>query len=169
MIEIDTSVSDPAWEDECEDCESVVARAINAVFAHAPVAIDMLGKNIMPEVSVVLANDGLVHALNRDYRDKDKPTNILSFAMLDTDNGWQFPRHEGPCALGDLILAYETVKRESEAENKSFHDHFTHLVIHGTLHLLGYDHIQDSDAEVMESIEIQILSKFNIVNPYIQA
>jgi probable rRNA maturation factor len=169
MIEIDVSISDPAWEDSCDDCEAIVTKAIEAVFQHSPVAKKLIAENILPEVSVVLANDDLVHTLNRDYRDKDKTTNILSFAMLDTDDGWQSPKHAGPCALGDLILAYETVKREAEEEKKTFNSHLTHLVIHGTLHLLGYDHIQDDDAEIMETLEIQILSGFNIGNPYIPA
>lgn len=167
MIEIDTSISDPAWEDACPDCEAMIEKAVYAVFAHAPVAKDMIGRDVQPEISVVLANDDLVHTLNRDYRDKDKPTNILSFAMLDSDDGWEAPEHAGPCTLGDLVLAFETVKREAGEEKKAFESHFLHLVIHGTLHLLGYDHIQDNDAEVMESLEIQILKEFGINNPYI--
>ncbi|MBI2234156.1 MAG: rRNA maturation RNase YbeY [Micavibrio aeruginosavorus] len=166
---MDTAISDPAWEESCDDCEAVVEKAIHAVFAHAPVAKGLLKKKVAPEISVVLANDDLVHTLNRDYRDKDKPTNILSFAMLDTDDGWQAPDHPGPCALGDLVLAYETVKREAEVEGKTFESHFTHLLIHGTLHLLGYDHIEDEAAEEMETIEIQILNEFGIKNPYITA
>lgn len=169
MIEIDTSISDPAWEDACPDCETVIEKAIQAVFLHAPVAQDMLKRNVMPEISVVLANDDLVRTLNRDYRDKDKPTNVLSFAMLDTEQGWETPGEEGPCALGDLVLAFETVEREAAEENKSFESHFLHLVIHGTLHLLGYDHMQDDEAEAMESLEIQILNQFGIRNPYISA
>lgn len=169
MISIDTAISDPAWEESCGDCEAIVEKAIHAVFEHSPVAKALLKKKIAPEISVVLANDDLVHTLNRDYRDKDKPTNILSFAMLDTDDGWQAPDHPGPCALGDLVLAYETVKREAGEENKTFESHLTHLLIHGTLHLLGYDHLEDAAAEEMETIEIQILNVFGIKNPYITA
>lgn len=169
MIEIDTSISDPAWEEACQDCEAVIAKAVHAVFAHAPVAKDMIRHGVQPEISVVLANDDLVHTLNRDYRDRDKPTNILSFAMLDGDHGWEAPKREGPCTLGDLVLAFETVQREAKEENKTFESHFLHLVIHGTLHLLGYDHMQDDEAEAMESIEIQILGEFGIGNPYIPA
>ncbi len=169
MIEIDTSISDPAWEDACPDCEAVIEKAVYAVFAHAPTAKDLIRRDVQPEISVVLANDDLVHTLNRDYRNKDKPTNVLSFAMLDTEQGWEAPQHEGPCTLGDLVLAFETVQREATEENKSFESHFLHLVIHGTLHLLGYDHQKDDEAEIMETLEIQILNEFGITNPYIPA
>jgi probable rRNA maturation factor len=166
MIEVDISIPEPSWEETCPDSETIVTRAIEAVIAHSPVAKKLITSGVEPEISVVLANDDLIHTLNREYRDKDNPTNVLSFAMLDGDNGWEAPNHPGPCVLGDLVLAFETVKRESEAESKSFDDHFMHLVIHGMLHLLGYDHIEDREAEVMESIEIQILKDMNIKNPY---
>ena len=166
MIEIDISIADPAWEESCPDCESIVEKAIHAVFDHTPAGQKMLADGIMPEISIVLANDDLVRTLNREYRGKDKPTNVLSFALLDTEEGWQAPPHPGPCALGDLILAFETLKKESEEEQKPLADHFIHLVIHGTLHLLGYDHIHDDEAETMESIEIQILNGFGVKNPY---
>lgn len=165
-IEVDISIPYPAWENTCDDCETIIAKAIEGVVAHSPVAKKLITSGVEPEISVVLANDDLIQTLNREYRDKDKPTNVLSFAMLDSDDGWQAPTHPGPCALGDLILAFETVERESTEETKPFRDHFTHLVVHGTLHLLGYDHIEDREAEVMESLEIQILKSMDIKNPY---
>ncbi len=166
-IEIDIAVEDPAWELDCPDYTPLIHRAVNLVFMHAPVAQSLIQNAIEPEISVVLTNDDAVHALNRDYRDKDKPTNILSFAMQDGENGWDAPTHPGPCALGDLVVAFQTVKRESLAENKAFSDHLTHLIIHGTLHLLGYDHIDDQQAEEMETLEIQMLGAINIKNPYV--
>ena len=110
------------------------------------------------ELSIVLSDAKNVHGLNLQYRQKDKPTNILSFPI--NDNG----QTNGP--LGDLILAYEVIKQEAEREQKSFKDHLTHLLLHGLLHLLGYDHIHDDDAESMESLEIQTLEKIGIKNPY---
>lgn len=166
MTEIDIAIQYPDWETACNDCEGLVERAITGVFTHCPVAINLVASGVDPEISVVLANDDLVHALNRDYRGKDKPTNILSFAQLDSDDGWAAPKHTGPCALGDLVLAYETVARESTAEGKPFDSHFTHLIVHGTLHLLGYDHMDDGTAEAMESVEIQVLNHLGITNPY---
>ena len=124
------------------------------------------------EMSLVLADDALVQTLNRDYRDKDKPTNVLSFALLDdlddsdeTDD--VLARDEGmPILIGDVILAFETVQREAREQGKSVEDHLTHLVIHGVLHLLGYDHQSDPDADRMERLETSILARMGIADPY---
>ncbi|MGZ9096710.1 MAG: rRNA maturation RNase YbeY [Micavibrio sp.] len=166
MINVDISIETPSWESACPDYESLVQKAIDAVFTQSPVARDLLQKGIEPDISVVLADDAAVQTLNRDYRNKDKPTNVLSFAQLDSEAGWIAPDQPGPCALGDLVLAYETVLRESQEGEKPFESHFIHLIVHGTLHLLGYDHIDDVEAETMESLEIQILKSMYIENPY---
>lgn len=107
------------------------------------------------ELSVALSNDKQVQALNRDYRNKDKPTNVLSF-----------PVAEPAPLLGDIVLALETVQREATEKSISFEDHLTHLVIHGFLHLQGYDHEKDEDAEIMEAVEISALNELAIDNPY---
>ena len=106
------------------------------------------------EVSVVLSNDEQVQILNKTFRHKDSPTNVLSFSS------------EMDGELGDIILAYETVMREATEEEISFVNHTLHLIIHGFLHLLGYDHEDESDAYKMEQMEIQILKSLNIKNPY---
>ena len=105
-------------------------------------------------VSVVLSSDAEVKALNRDYRGKDKPTNVLSFPMGEDNE------------LGDIVLAFETVKKEAAEQKKSFRAHTAHLVVHGTLHLLGYDHMTDKEADDMQSREIALLKAFKIKNPY---
>lgn len=106
------------------------------------------------EITVVLADDDFVQELNRQYRGKNKPTNILSF--------------EGEGAhLGDMVLAYETIVREAKEQKKSMKHHTTHLLVHGVLHLLGYDHEQDKQAQTMERLEINILKKLGISNPYL--
>ena len=106
------------------------------------------------EVSIVLTNDTHIRTLNRDYRGKDKPTNVLSF-----------PQDE-PALLGDIIIALETIQREAEEQRKSFDNHFTHMLVHGCLHLMGFDHITDNEAKEMETLEVQILKQLNIKNPY---
>ena len=112
------------------------------------------------EVSVVLADDDFVHVLNRDYRGKDKPTNVLSF-----ENREKPPKGQ-PWLAGDIIVAYQTVQNEARALKIPFLTHLAHLLIHGTLHLQGYDHLDDSQAKEMESKEIDIMKQLGYPDPY---
>ncbi|MCC7305167.1 MAG: rRNA maturation RNase YbeY [Alphaproteobacteria bacterium] len=112
-------------------------------------------KNKNPvELSVVLTDNDEIRILNKKYRGKDKPTNVLSFPQDD------------PALLGDVVLAYKTILEESQQQGKSFENHALHMVIHGILHLIGHDHENDRDAETMESLEISILESFGVENPY---
>jgi probable rRNA maturation factor len=113
------------------------------------------------EISVTLADDAAVHGLNSKWRGQDKPTNILSFPMAALRPG----DAPGPL-LGDLVLARETCAREAAAEGMPPADHFRHLLVHGTLHLLGHDHEEDGEAEAMEALEIAILAGLGIPDPY---
>jgi len=121
------------------------------------------------EVSVVFANDRAVQALNRDYRQKDRPTNILSFpdTTLDADNLAQASKMGEPLMFGDIILARETVASEAADQHKDLKDHMIHLIVHGLLHLAGYDHMEQNEADEMENLEIVILEKLGVSNPYI--
>ncbi|MEM7679417.1 MAG: rRNA maturation RNase YbeY [Pseudomonadota bacterium] len=109
------------------------------------------------EISCVLADNDFVQELNKNYRGKDKPTNVLSFPQDDKTF----------MNLGDVIFARETIEKEAVTQNKKFNDHLAHLTVHGTLHLLGYDHEDDDQAEEMEGLEIEILNALNVENPYI--
>jgi probable rRNA maturation factor len=111
------------------------------------------------ELSIVLTDDAEQQLLNRDWRGIDKPTNVLSFPQIEPF---------GPVSglLGDIILARETLVREAEEQGVSFDDHFTHLVVHGFLHLLGYDHMDDDEALAMEGLETQILASLGVADPY---
>lgn len=112
-----------------------------------------LEKNKPGALSIVLADDEFVRELSHQYRGKDKPTNVLSF-----------PGGEGE--LGDIVLAFETIKREAKEQNKSFSAHTAHMIVHGIMHLLGFDHEEDANAKKMEAKEIAILKKLGFSNPY---
>ena len=171
-LDISFSLESGDWETAATDVERLTEAAARAAFEAAEKP-EILGGDTPVEMSLVLADDALVQTLNRDYRDKDKPTNVLSFALLDdlddTDESTDdvLARDEGmPILIGDVILAFETVQREALEQGKSFGDHLTHLVIHGVLHLLGYDHQSDPDADRMERLETSILARLGIADPY---
>jgi probable rRNA maturation factor len=161
---VDVSVSCPLWSelgfDAVQRAHDIVVQAFDA--AEKPAAIG--AREV--EVSVVLSDDMSVQILNNDYRGKNKPTNVLSFAALDDEDDAASDVPDMPCALGDIVIAYETVASEAASMDVSFLDHYTHLLIHGTLHLMGYDHEQEDEANTMESLEILLLSRLGIENPY---
>lgn len=117
------------------------------------------------ELAIVLADDATVQALNRRYRGKDAPTNVLSFAATE-DAAAPDPAPGAPLALGDIVVARQTVAREAQSEGKTPAAHLYHLVIHGVLHLLGYDHGTEADADEMERREVAILARLGIPDPY---
>ncbi len=114
------------------------------------------------EISLVLADDEFVHQLNREYRGKDCPTNVLSF---ETDDR---PSEVGvPWLAGDIIVSFDTVLKEAQAQDKSFESHLAHLIIHGTLHLQGYDHLTETEAQEMEALEVKLMQEMGYQNPYL--
>ncbi len=160
-LEMDLAVSLADWQEAIPDIEGLCRRAAMATINTA--AKDDL-KNQAIEVGFLLTDDEAVQELNRDYRGKDKPTNVLSFASQDGDDMAQ--PEDAPIILGDIVMAFETVVLESEEENKTIANHFCHLVVHGMLHLLGFDHQNDREAFEMESLESTILIELGIPDPY---
>ena len=156
---IDINVEKGDWEAALPDYQATVERAINACVATAAECEDE--DEAEWEISVLLTDDGAVQALNRDWRGKDKPTNVLSFPASADD----LPMG-APMMLGDIALGFETVVKEAEDLGKPLSDHFCHLVVHGMLHLLGFDHISDAQADEMEPLEIEILDGLGIKSPY---
>ncbi|MBX3512330.1 MAG: rRNA maturation RNase YbeY [Xanthobacteraceae bacterium] len=149
---IDISLESEDWA-KIPGIEALVRRAAEAA---------LLDNDAPPsEISVVLSGDEHIRELNKHHRGMDKPTNVLSFpaARMKTPAG-------GPRLLGDVVLAFETCQREAAEEAKPIENHVTHLVVHGVLHLLGYDHEDDDEAETMEGRERQILAKLGIPDPY---
>jgi probable rRNA maturation factor len=148
--DVDIEIESPLWQSE-PGAAATVRAAIAAAAARAPSS---------GEVSVLLADDVAVKALNRDWRGIDKPTNVLSFPA-------PAPKATGvPALLGDIAVAFEVLEREAREEKKPFLHHLAHLAVHGYLHLIGYDHQTDSEAEAMEALEREILADMRIPDPY---
>ncbi|MEL6708789.1 MAG: rRNA maturation RNase YbeY [Pseudomonadota bacterium] len=123
--------------------------------------------NARLSVSVLFTSNAQVHELNREWRQRDKPTNVLSFPMLERDELLALAPEGPPEMLGDIALAYETSAREANEKGIPFEHHAAHLIIHGLLHLAGYDHVNsDEEAEAMEALEIRALAKMGIADPY---
>lgn len=123
--------------------------------------------NLRLQASLLFADDAEVHQLNREWRGKDKPTNVLSFPMLTRDDLLALPGEGPPELLGDLALALETCQREAADKGISLADHTTHLIVHGLLHLAGFDHeLSAQDARTMEILEIKALAQMGIADPY---
>jgi len=116
-------------------------------------------------LTVRITDEAEITELNRDYRNQDKPTNVLSFPM---DLSTELSEEIGISMLGDIVICAPVVEKEATEQNKPLQSHWAHMVIHGTLHLLGYDHIEDEEAEEMESLEIEIMHELGYKDPYQQ-
>lgn len=145
------------WQSE-PDAESVIQRAIAA----AACSVDAdVGE---AELAVMLTDDPGIRTLNNNWRGIDKATNVLSFPALQPEAARK--PGDAPRMLGDIAIAYETMRREADEEQKPFDHHLSHLAVHGFLHLVGYDHETDADAETMEALEQEILAQLGIPDPY---
>ena len=147
-----------AWQNE-PDAETAIQRAI-------AVAAEMVDADTGgAELAVMLTDDTGIRTLNNNWRGIDKPTNVLSFPALQptAEARWE---DDAPRMLGDIAIAYETTRREADDEQKPFDHHLTHLAVHGFLHLIGYDHEKDQDADTMEALETEILMQLGIPDPY---
>jgi probable rRNA maturation factor len=161
-VDLHVSLEDSRWK-------TVLDQSIEPfiqTYIESTLSFDRIVNNVPKhvEVSAVLTNDEEIKELNRDYRGKDKATNVLSFPQ---ETNLITLKDLNACVLlGDIVLSIETIQHESEQQQKIMEHHLAHLIVHSTLHLMGYDHETDSDAEVMESLEIDILRQHGISNPY---
>jgi probable rRNA maturation factor len=146
----------PRWAERLPRRRALCVAAAEAAFAAAKPRLTR-----RTEVSVVLADDALVRRLNRQWRRIDAPTDVLSFPSLDEE-----PPPKAPSLLGDVVLAFETVSREAQEQGKALADHMRHLVVHGILHLLGYDHEAPEQALKMEELETRVLARLGVADPY---
>ena len=143
---MDIAVQFEDWAESLADIEVIATQAVAQT-------LKALGSPKLGELSIALVGDTDIQTLNREYRHKDKPTNVLSFP-------------QDGLLLGDIVLALETITREATEKSISFEHHVTHLIIHGFLHLQGYDHQTETDSAEMEALEIAALAALNIDNPY---
>lgn len=158
-MDLDIVQEDPQWEDV--DLVTLAQAAVTATLQRVSLDPDLA------ELSLLACNDARIAILNEEFRGKPTPTNVLSWPAQ-TVAPPDLPKldFDGTCALGDLALAFETCAREAADQKKPLQDHVTHLIVHGVLHLLGYDHESDIDATLMEGIEVEILGKLGVDDPY---
>lgn len=150
-FDIDIAVNDPAWDALLRDVD--IERVIGAVWSALETSTGHGPKS--GELSLAFVDDAAIAGLNKGFRGKDGPTNVLSF-----------PTDDNLHMLGDIVMAYETVLREATESAKPVAHHITHLLVHGFLHLHGYDHMTEAEAQVMETLETAVLSQLGIDNPY---
>jgi len=165
MTALDIVEEDPRWADL--DLQTRAETAIVACLKHLDIDPDA------SEITILACDDARIADLNADFRGKPTPTNVLSWPADERgaaqDGGKPLPidpDFDGMLELGDIAISYDTCAAEARVACKAIADHVTHLIIHGTLHLLGYDHERDADATLMEGIEIEILGKLGLDNPY---
>ncbi|MGH6945965.1 MAG: rRNA maturation RNase YbeY [Kiloniellales bacterium] len=158
--EVTVLILDAAWKRSLPHVKTLAHRAADAALASAPPAIAI---SCPVELSIVLVDDNYSRELNRQYRCCDTPTNVLSFASQEASDPSE---PANPLQLGDVVLSRETLERESAEQHKPLPNHFCHLVVHGVLHLLGFDHQSEPQASEMEAFEVSVLSTLGIGDPY---
>lgn len=165
MLDVAVTVAGGNW-DKAADWQALAERAVGAAAAETPHAY-LADAAFNCEVAVRLTDDAEVQALNSQYRGKDKPTNVLSFPMVQPDLvDILADSDDGEVLLGDIVLADGVVAREAAEKAITVADHAQHLVVHGFLHLLGYDHQREAEADAMEEIERAALARIGIADPY---
>jgi len=159
-IEVDSPHA--AWGAVCPDAENLARTAARLALTRVMNEAGTVPQGLI-ELSIVLTDDAEQRRLNRDWRGVDRATNVLAFPAWEP--GAPTPPN-APVLLGDVVLAFETVAREAEEQGKSLADHLSHLIVHGVLHLLGYDHGADAEAAAMETLETSILARLGVADPY---
>jgi probable rRNA maturation factor len=161
FLDLIVSAEDPAWETALPDAEGLASKAALAAFAAVP------HPDRPCEAGLLLTHDAAMREMNRNFRGQDKPTNVLSFPAWDGDDPAAGLPAGAPVLLGDIAIALGVLEREAESEGKPLAHHFSHLVVHGMLHLMGHDHERgDAEAAVMEDLERRILAGLGIPDPY---
>jgi probable rRNA maturation factor len=164
MVEVELDQSDEWGADQ--DWQGLAEHAVSEAFKVSSHG-DLATAAFTLSLSINFSTDAEVRALNAQWRSKDKPTNVLSFPMLEPDELDTLANtDDGEVLLGDMILAHGVCVAEAIEKGIPLSDHVTHLIVHGTLHLLGYDHMNDTEAEHMEALEVKALASLGLANPY---
>ena len=158
---IEVVIASPLWRKKPQSA-SLIRKAISEAAKTGSKPRSKSGSTSHAELAILLTDDSAIRALNREWRKLDVPTNVLSFPAKIARASRDLPRH-----LGDIVIAYETTAREAAAERKPFGHHLVHLAVHGYLHLLGYDHATDRKANKMERLEVDILARLGVPDPYV--
>jgi probable rRNA maturation factor len=161
---IDIAEPCAAWRTALPRRRAICRAAARAALAAAPSG--WVVNAAAAELSIVLGDDALLRRLNRQWRGKDKPTNVLSFPARDVASRAATPPAGAPLPLGDVVLAFGTIAGEAAAHGKTLAGHLAHLVVHGVLHLLGFDHEEAAAAACMEALETQVLAGIGVADPY---
>lgn len=159
-LDIQIAVEDDGWPEE-QSLQELSARVLSTSLRYL---VEKEGQPLpkqAPELSLVFTDDASIREINGEWRGQDKPTNVLSFPAFPLKPG----KMPGPM-LGDIVLARETLEREAADLEKTFDEHLSHLLVHGFLHLFGYDHMTEEEAAVMEGLETRILAQLGLSDPY---
>ncbi len=161
-IETDITLHDKRWNNAISNIDAYTRKIIHKALSNKLNNIKAAG------ISIVLADDTFIRELNKSYRGKDAPTNVLSFPMSEPEELESSITAAPPpfCILGDIIISYDTISREATEQRKHLPNHFAHMLVHGCLHLLHYDHQSNHEAKAMEKLEIDILEQLGVKNPY---
>jgi probable rRNA maturation factor len=164
MVDIFLLIEDKKWNEQKYINFSLAKKVFVLVLKYLKISIK---KNNIVEFSIILSNNKNIKKINKKYRNKDNSTNVLTFSLYgDIKNIINDFKKKPYLSLGDMIFSYEMIESESKEQNKTFEEHFIHLLVHSYLHLFSYDHIKKEEETIMENIEIKILKILKIKNPY---
>ena len=161
---LNLNIGDKNWDDRLPDAAAVSENVFQTVINRLEPEF-LQGKKEVG-LNVELGGDEEIQALNRQFRNLDKPTNVLSFANIDDDDFFDALPEMTEVELGDIIIAFETMAAQSAELETDFKEHYIHILVHGILHLLGYDHMEEEERKEMEALETRLLAEFNIADPY---
>ncbi len=163
---LNLNLGDNNWNDGLPDAAALSAKIFQTVIERLDPKFLQNKKDI--SLNLELSNDNAIQTLNRQFRHLDKPTNVLSFANIDDDDFFNTLPEMSEVELGDIIIAYETISAQSKDQEIDFRAHYIHILVHGILHLLGYDHQEEEEQKEMEALETMLLAEMGIADPYAQ-